>query len=132
MSYISKKLGGFVLRRCRSITLRKFNCYYQKNVKLFSVESEYHLPKIGFSTHIQTYATKSADDKSHESKILKELILNKVSLQFDKFIKMHPCLLKSYSINLENGFNILKSCSQLIDRSAEERKCNITTFDFHH
>ncbi|XP_031637380.1 leucine-rich PPR motif-containing protein, mitochondrial [Contarinia nasturtii] len=119
MSYITKKLSGVIFcNLSRSFAPKSFNYYYTKDLKIFSTRSNYFLPNVSFSSQIQTYAK---IDENHIPNILKKLTLNNVSLQFDKIIQIRPNLFKNYGINVENGFKILKSCSQLIDRSAEER-----------
>lgn len=55
-------------------------------------------------------------------KTLSKLTAGTVSLPFhQKFDHIRPSLLKNYDINVIEGFDILKSCSRLVDRTSENR-----------
>lgn len=135
MSYLTTKLNGILRSRLligRIITKNSL-IYTTANSSVFTVASrqqflDYRLtfsqnihPIRGYST-VQTDAEKNPGfNPKRIQKILAKLSSNKVSLQFEKFVTIRQNLFRNYSIGIENGFEILKSCSQLVDRSADER-----------
>lgn len=122
-------MSGFVRSRSslrRAIASRSLTT---KCSRFVAVESKSKLTPNGigiFSQHlyqVQNYSTEAIEMSSGNRipKILSKLASNRVSLNFDSFTTIRPSLFKNYKITVENGFNILKSCSQLIDRSPDER-----------
>lgn len=129
MSYIATKLSGIIRSRllARHVIARQ-NVYSATFIRQFPVNLNTHLPGIEFATQhfhqIQNYSTNAAQSNGHESrvpKILNKLSSNRVSLQFDKFTTIRSSLFRNYDITVEKGFDILKSCGQLVDRSSGER-----------
>lgn len=135
MSYITTKLNGIFRSRSlfigRIITRR--NLSYTNNSNIFTVGTRNLLPDNKQTFHhdfyqIKNYSTveeatefKPRFDARRLQKILAKLSSNKVSLQFDKLVTIRPNLFRNYNITVEDGFEILKSCSQLVDRSADDR-----------
>lgn len=127
MSYIATKLNG--LLRARQII------QHASNFKKSTVNPKSHFPYIGIisnqqfhhaSTNLAAAASSRAikstpDQRPRKLKILKKLSSNKVSLQFDEFDEIRMNLFRNYKISIEDGFEILKSCSQLVDRGPDER-----------
>lgn len=134
MSYLTTKLNGIIRSRLlirRIIT--KNSSIHAANSGVHTVASRQQIPdyRFTFSPNIhqlKSYSTvqinsekKPGFDPKRIQKILTKLSSNKVSLQFDEFVTVRPNLFRNYSISVANGFEILKSCSQLVDRSADER-----------
>lgn len=129
MSYVTTKMSGFVWSRLaigRAIARRSLTTKCSRFVAVDS-RSKRTSSGIGIcSQHlyqVQNYSTEAVKMSSENRipKILSKLASNRVSLNFDSFKTIRPSLFKNYKISIENGFNILKSCSQLIDRSPDER-----------
>lgn len=127
MSYVTTKLNGLIRSRL-SLGRIIARGYLATNFRISAVESTSKFTAgIGITSQylhqISSYSTEAVNFKNEQriSKILTKLASNKVSLQFDKFPIIRQNLFKNYSVTVENGFNILKSCSQLIDRSPDER-----------
>lgn len=129
MSYIATKLNGVLRSRLlvRHILARQSVCS-ASITRQYQINLKNHLPANGFPNRnccpIVNYSTKvekSLDYEDRNPKILSKLASNKVSLQFDKFTNIRKSLFKNYSITVEKGFDILKSCSQLADRGSDER-----------
>ncbi|XP_055324075.1 leucine-rich PPR motif-containing protein, mitochondrial [Sitodiplosis mosellana] len=128
MSYITTKLSGIIRSRLwlgRVIAKKSLTTCS----RIVAVESKTKITAGGFrinSQHfhqIQNYSTEPVKlySESRVPKILSKLASNRVSLHFDFFTTIRPSLFKNYNITVDIGFNILKSCSQLIDRSTGER-----------
>lgn len=134
MSYLTTKLNGII--RCRSLigrVITKRSLSYTANSDVFTVGSRNLLPNTQpkFNHHFQQVqqcstvravaAMRPGPDANRIQKVLAKLSSNKVSLQFDKFVTIRQSLFRNYNISIEDGFEILKSCSQLVDRGADER-----------
>lgn len=100
-----------------------------------TVNLRHHLPYIGItsiqqfhqtSTNLTAAASREAvkpvqDPRPRKLKILKKLSSNMVSLQFDELNEIRMNLFRNYKISVDDGFEILKSCSQLVDRGPDDR-----------
>lgn len=136
MSHIATKLNG--LLRARQIIQHTLYARYSnfgtttinKNIQ----NLKHNLPSIALipnqqfhqATNKNVTASSAAvkptlNQKSRIQKILKKLSSNKVSLQFDQFKEIRTNLFRNYKISVEEGFEILKSCSQLVDRRSDAR-----------
>lgn len=119
MSYVTTKLSGIIRSRLsfgRVIARGNLTTYS----RVFAVESNKNFIS---DIRSQSYFTKAVNLKTSTPivKILSKLKSNKISLQFDNFTTIRPQLFKNYKITVEDGFMILKSCSQLVNRSTEDR-----------
>lgn len=130
MSYIATKLNG--LLRARQIVQHAISTRYSNIGRTTFNNATVNLEHIGSisNQHFHQASTNLAalaavkppqDPRSRKLKILKKLSSNKVSLQFDEFNEIRTNLLRNYKISIEEGFEILKSCSQLVDRGPDER-----------
>lgn len=131
MSHIAIKLNG--LLRARQIVQHAiFTRYSNIGATTFNqtAVNPRHIGSISNQQLHQTSPNLSAstalkkptlDPRPRRLKILKKLSSNKVSLQFDVLKNIRPNLFRSYKISVEEGFEILKSCSQLVDRGPDER-----------
>lgn len=89
----------------------------KSHLALLNVQSEF----INVNS-CELYSTVGSKSSSMAlKKILRALSSGVVSLPFENFNRFRPNLLKNYQINIDDGFEILKSCSRLVDRSPEER-----------
>lgn len=78
--------------------------------------------------HTQTKPHSKYDDKKEKvPKTIKILSTNTPSLTYETFQSIQNSLLKSDAITIDNGFAVLKSCSQLYDRTASERALLVQT-----
>lgn len=76
--------------------------------------------------YIQTKA--EFDDKKEKvPKTIQILSTNTPSLAYETFQSIQNCLVKPGAITIDNGFAILKSCSQLLDRTVSERALLVQT-----
>lgn len=128
---MATKLSG--LLRARQIIQHVVSVRYSNvaaiNSNRSTVNLKHHLPCIGITSNQQFHqaaASREAikptlDPRPRKLKILKKLSSNKVSLQFDEFSEIRMNLFRNYKISAEDGFEILKSCSQLVDRGSDER-----------
>lgn len=131
MSYIAARLSGVL--RIRPMTIGRIgvrrSSIYTTNSNLFAVTTKNNLPGVWFNCNqylhqIDCYSTTGVSSNAFHrpmSKILSKLSSNKASLQFNKLTKIRKGLFRNYNISLEDGFEILKSCSQLLDHTADER-----------
>lgn len=141
MSYLAANLNGISRARLmiQSVVSRR-NLFGTRNYHVFTVCSANHSSRVPLPIYlpahrIERYATATATStkalKSNKKlssnlpsripKILKKLSTNKVSLQFDQLTTIRPSLFRNYNISVQDGFEILKSCSQLVDRGSDER-----------
>lgn len=136
MSYVPTKLNGLLRARqfIQHATITRYSNITAINFKPSTVNLRYHLPCIGIASKRQFHQTSAhstavsvaikytpQDPRSRKLKILRKLSSNKVSLQFDEFNEIRLNLFRNYKITVEDGFEILKSCSQLVDRGPDER-----------
>lgn len=130
MSFITTRLSAVLRSRpvIGRINVRR-SSIYTTNSKRFAVTTKSHLPGVWFKCNqylhqIDCYSTTGVSSNPVNrpmSKILSKLSSNKASLQFNKLFKIRNGLFRNYNISLEGGFEILKSCSQLLDHTADER-----------
>lgn len=129
MSYITSKLNGII--RSRLLLHHVIGRHSQLSVSVtrqLHVNLTNNLLRVEFKNqnfkqfeNNSTIERKSVNYEKRFPKILEKLSSNKVSLQFDKFTNIRPNLFRNYDISVATGFDIMKSCSQLVDRSADER-----------
>lgn len=132
MSYLTTKLygiyqtrqliGRIISNRCfiSTSTLNRFNIDLKKDSPISNF-TNIHQTK-SYST-IQSNLEFKTDkfDVRRVQNVLTKLASNKVSIQFDKFGTIRQSLFRNYDIGIGDGFEILKSCSQLINLDANGR-----------
>lgn len=129
MSYITSKISGIIRSRLLlQHVIGRHSQFSASVTKQLHVNLNNNLLGVKFKNQnffqFENYSTKVRKSVNYEErfpKILAKLSSNKVSLQFDKFTNIRPSLFRNYDITVANGFDIMKSCSQLVDRSADER-----------
>lgn len=130
MSYILTKfrVSQPIVARLRNRQIRPYSKVFSSNTQHFSVlnNQQYKCSKFN-PLKIQFYSVAAVKNRpfvrntERLPKILEKLKHNVVSLPFDDFSMVRKNALKSYRVTVQEGFEIMKSCSQLVDRSSEIR-----------
>lgn len=129
MSYTTKLSS---VLRCRPVfgrIITSRSIALTSSSRVFSVVSSRNLPvtqinNSQFKWQNGSYSTDSTRTNlgpQHIPQILDKLSSNTVTLKETAFKSLRPKIFTNYDIDIEKGFAILKSCSQLVDRSPDDR-----------